>query len=59
MRSVKQVLILIETDEGAVHQVLAKAELKMVLLGMLTDPDTGKLPVDKEVMPFTLTPVEK
>ncbi len=56
MRSVKQILILIETDEGKVHQVLANPELKQLALNLLVNPDTGTLPVDTEVMPITLQP---
>ena len=50
-RAVKSVVILIETEEGTVHQVLAPRELKMFALGLLA-PEGNGLQVDKAIEPM-------
>lgn len=51
--NIKVVLIVIETDEGRAHQVLASAHNKMFALKMLAGLQGG-LKLDKELVPFTL-----
>lgn len=57
-QAVKSVVILIETEEGTVHQVLAPRELKMFALSLLA-PEGKGLQVDKAIEPMMFNNYEK
>lgn len=50
---VKTVLVLVEMDNGHVHQVLAEKEKKEIVLQLLRS-DTGTLRLSERVEPITL-----
>lgn len=50
---VKTVLVLVEMDNGHVHQVLAEKEKKEIVLQLLRS-ETGTLRLSERVKPITL-----
>jgi hypothetical protein len=50
---VKTVLVLVEMDNGQVHQVLAEKEKKEIVLQLLRS-DTGTLRLSERLNPITL-----
>ena len=54
MNKIRTVLILVELDNGHVHQVLAQAELKAICVNLLkTD---GEILISERLMPVVLEP---
>lgn len=54
---IKTILVLIETEEGKVHQVLAPREQKDLAVDLLRSPE-GVLRLSTEVEPITLEEVQ-
>ena len=50
---INKILILVEMENGAVHQVLTKKEIKEIALNMMTN-DEGVLQLSDRVEPLTL-----
>jgi hypothetical protein len=53
---VKRILILVEMENGKVHQILSSVEKKEAVIGFLSN-DKGVLQLSSEVEPITLEPV--
>lgn len=54
MDNIDKILVLVETNEGTVHQVLASKEQKEVALHMMKSEKRNALMLSEEVEPFEL-----
>lgn len=54
MNNVNKILVLVEMDNGNVHQVLASKEQKEVALHMMKSEKKNALMLSEEVEPFEL-----
>lgn len=51
---INKILILVELDNGHVHQVLAPPDLKEVCVALLRSPGDSALRLSERLMPVTL-----
>ena len=58
MKNIKTVLILVEMENGNVHQVLANKDMKEACLHLLKN-DNGVLQLTEEIEPFELDYIKK